>query len=417
MVLKPGREEMARAIFEKWELDFAVIGATNDTGHLTLRHKGETVADIPLGPLDEFAPKYERPFAETRQQLPVRPEDVPTPNDLGEALVRLVGGADLSSRAWIWQQYDHTVMADTIQVPGGDAAVVRVHGTGKALAISTDTTPRYCEADPFEGGKQAVAETWRNLTAVGATPLAYTDCLNFGSPERERIMGQFVGCIEGMAEASRALAYPVVSGNVSFYNETNGVGIQPAPAIGGVGLLKDLSQMATLAFKAEGEVVLLVGETKGHLGQSMFLREIAGREEGAPPPVDLAAEKRNGDFVRKLIEGARVTAVHDCSDGGLGVALAEMAMAGGIGAKIELDPDLPAHAFLFGEDQARYILTCKREAADKITQDAETAGVPITHLGETGGDALQLGDLGAAAIAALKGSHESFFENLMGVIN
>ena len=417
MVLQPGKEGMARVIFEKWGLDFAVIGITNDTSHLTLSHKGEVVADIPLGPLDEYAPKYERPFTESKRPPTIKPDDVPMQNDLGETLIKLLGSADLASRAWIWQQYDHTVMADTIQVPGGDSAVVRVHGTEKALAISTDVTPRYCEADPFEGGKQAVAETWRNLTAVGAEPLAYTDCLNFGSPERETIMGQFVGCIDGMTEASRVLAYPVVSGNVSFYNETNGIGIQPTPAIGGVGLMKNLDVMATVAFKNEGDEVLLIGETKGHLGQSIFLRETQDREEGAPPPVDLATEKRNGDFVRGLIETGRVTAVHDCSDGGLAIALAEMAMASGIGAAIRLDPALPAHAFLFGEDQARYVITCNAGAADAIASDADAAGVPVQRLGTTGGMTLAFGDTGSATIADLRASHLGFFEGLMGVIN
>ena len=417
MVLKPGREDMARAIFEKWGLDFSVIGVTTDTSHLTLHHHGKQVADIPLGPLDEYAPKYERPFKETKPQAVISPDDVPAPNDLGEVLLKLVGSADLSSRAWIWQQYDHTVMGDTAQVPGGDSAVVRVHGTNKALAITTDVTPRYCEADPFEGGKQAVAETWRNLTAVGAVPLAYTDCLNFGSPERETIMGQFVGCIDGMVEASNTLAYPVVSGNVSFYNETNGVGIHPTPAIGGVGLMENLDVMATVAFKGEGNVILLVGETKGHLGQSIYLREIEAREEGTPPPVDLDIEKRNGDFVRALIEASRVTAVHDCSDGGLAVALAEMAMAGSTGAAIELDAEVPAHAYLFGEDQARYVLTCDAAQADAIMQDAASQGVAIAQIGTTGGNALVLGVAASVGVTNLKATHEGFFENLMGVIN
>lgn len=409
MVLKPGREPEAKKIFDKWGLDFAVIGITTDTGHLTLKHQGETVADIPLGPLADHAPSYDRPHKPTPKAPFIAPEDVPAPNDLGEALLKLIGGSELSSRRWIYEQYDHTVMGDTIQLPGGDAAAVRVHGTHKALAISTDVTPRYCEADPFEGGKQAVAETWRNLTAVGADPLAYTDCLNFGSPEREGIMGQFVGCIEGMAEASRALAYPVVSGNVSFYNETNGKGIQPTPAIGGVGLVPNIDQMATLAFKDADEVILLIGATKGHLGQSLYLREIAGREEGAPPPVSLGDEKRNGDFVRGLIRAGKVTAVHDCSDGGLAAALADMAMTSGIGATIELPEDLPAHAFLFGEDQARYVVTVKGEDAEAI----EASGLPVTRLGVTGGVVLNLGAAATVKVMDLKAAHEGFFQSLM----
>ncbi len=417
MVLKPGHEDVGRRIFEKWGLDFSVIGITTDTGHLALTHKGEQVADIPLGPLADLAPKYDRPWEETKRPVALRADDVPAPHDLGEALVKLVGSADLSSRAWIWQQYDNTVMADTLQIPGGDSAVVRVHGTNKALAITTDVTPRYCEVDPYEGGKQAVAESWRNLTAVGAKPLAYTDCLNFGSPERPEIMGQFVACIDGMSDASRAFDYPVVSGNVSFYNETNGVGIQPTPAIGGVGLLENFDVMATVAFKAADEVILLVGETRGHLGQSLYLREIAEREEGAPPPVDLAVERRNGDFVRGLIEASRVTAVHDLSDGGLAIGLTEMAMASGIGVRVDLDADIPAHAYLFGEDQARYVITCTSGAADAIIKDAQAEDVPITRLGKTGGESLKLGDAALLSVAKLKASHEGFLKDLMGVIN
>lgn len=409
MVLKPGHEDVGRRIFEKWGLDFAIIGITTDTSHLTLRHKGEVVADIPLGPLADFAPMYDRPHVATPKAKYISPDDVPAPNDIGEALIKLIGGSELSSRRWVYEQYDHTVMGDTVQRPGGDAAVTRVHGSTKALAACTDVTPRYCQADPYEGGKQAVAETWRNLTAVGADPLAYTDCLNFGSPQRPEIMGQFVGCIDGMAEASRALAYPVVSGNVSFYNETNGVGIKPTPAIGGVGVIPHLDQMATLDFKAEGEAIFLIGETKGHLGQSLYLRDIAGREEGAPPPVTLGTEKRNGDFVRELIRTGKVTAVHDCSDGGLAAALADMAMASGIGASIDLPDDLPAHAFLFGEDQARYVVTMPESAAAGFARD----GIAITRLGNTCGITLKLGDAADVAIADLRQAHEGFFPTLM----
>ncbi len=409
MVLKPGHEDIGRHIFEKWGLDFAIIGITTDTSHLTLRHKGEEVADIPLGPLADFAPLYDRPHVATPKAEYISPDDVPAPNDLGEALLKLLGGSELSSRRWVYEQYDYTVMADTVQRPGGDAAVVRVHGTTKALAVCTDVTPRYCQADPFEGGKQAVAETWRNLTAVGADPLAYTDCLNFGSPERPEIMGQFIGCIDGMAEASGALGYPVVSGNVSFYNETNGIGVKPTPAIGGVGVLPDVSQMATIAFKAEDEVIFLVGETRGHLGQSLFLRDIAGREEGAPPPVNLATEKRNGDFVRGLIRSGKITAVHDCSDGGLATALADMAMASGIGATIDLPDDLPAHAFLFGEDQARYVVTMSAADADTL----EAGDLPVLRLGTTGGSCLTFDGVAEVMVEALRSAHEGFFEGLM----
>jgi phosphoribosylformylglycinamidine synthase subunit PurL len=417
MILKPGREAFAEAIFRKWGLDFAVIGTITDTGHLVLTFQGEVAADIPLGPLADNAPMYERPWVATPPPAPLG--DVPAPSDYAQTLLRLLGGPDLSSRRWVWEQYDHMVMADTLQRPGGDAAVVRVHGTRKALAMSTDCTPRYCYADPVAGGKQAIAECWRNITAVGATPLAVTDCMNFASPQRPEIMGQFVGCIDGMAQACRALDFPVVSGNVSLYNESKsspdakGQGVLPTPSIGGVGLLTDYAQMATLAFKAPGETILLVGTSAGHLGQSLYLRDCLGREEGPPPPVDLAAERRNGDLVRALILSGAVTAVHDLSDGGLATALADMAMAGGLGCTVTLPTDgLAAHAALFGEDQGRYLLT-SRDPASVIAQ-AEAAGVPIVRLGETGGEALVVAGLISLDVRVLKASHEAFFPALMG---
>src|SRR3954466_10438580 len=282
MVLKPGREAEAEAIFRKWELDFAVIGRVTDTGHMVLRWNGETEADIPLAPLADDAPCYDRPWVPTPQPAPLGA--IPESTDIAADLLKLMASPDLASRRWIWEQYDHMVGADTVQRPGGDAAVVRVHGTDKALAITTDVTPRYCYADPYEGGKQAIAEAYRNLSAVGATPLATTDCMNFGNPQRPEIMGQFVGCIEGMAEACAALDFPIVSGNVSLYNETKnedgtGSAILPTPAIGGVGLLQDWSKSATIAFKCEGEQLLLIGGDGGHLGQSLWLRELHGREE------------------------------------------------------------------------------------------------------------------------------------------
>src|SRR5436190_3034932 len=340
MVLKPGREGEAEAIFRKWELDFAVIGEVTDTGHMVLEWNGETVCDIPLVPLADDAPEYDRPHLspeDYKAWAQVKPlGDIPESTDIAADLLKLMASPNLASRRWIWEQYDSQVGADTVQKPGGDAAVVRVHGSNKALAITTDCTPRYCRPDPFEGGKQAVAEAWRNLTAVGARPLAVTDNLNYGNPQKPEIMWEIVAGIDGIGAACRALDFPVIGGNCSLYNETNGEGILPTPAIGAVGLMKDVTKMATVAFKRAGDVVILIGETKGHLGQSIYLREIEGREEGAAPKVDLAVEKKNGDFVRKLIEAGRVDTVHDVSDGGLLVAIAEMAMVRGNGASIGL---------------------------------------------------------------------------------
>ncbi len=388
MVLKPEKEKEAEAVFHKWGLDFAIVGETTPTKRFIVRHGGAVMADLPIKELGDEAPLYDRPFIETPKQPVLDPASIIPPMDVAGALERLIGSPDLCSKRWIFEQYDHVILGNTVQRPGGDAAVIRILDGPKALALTADVTPRYCEADPFEGGKQAVAEAWRNLTAVGARPLALTDNLNFGNPERPEIMGQLVGCIRGIGAAARALDFPIVSGNVSLYNETNGRAILPTPTVGGVGVLDEFTRSARIAFAAEGEAILLVGETRGWLGQSLYLRDICGREEGAPPPVDLAAERRHGDFVRALIGEGVATAVHDLSDGGLLVALAEMAMASGIGAVLEAPAGLPAHAFWFGEDQARYIVTAKD--SETVAQRAKAAAVPLLRLGATGGSVLML---------------------------
>jgi phosphoribosylformylglycinamidine synthase II len=412
MVLKPGREALARAIFEKWEIDFAIIGRLTDTGRLVIEMGGERQCDIPLSPLVERAPLYRRPIAMPQPRPELAPDSVPAPDDLRAALKRLVGSPDLASRRWIWEQYDHMVMTDTVMRPGGDAALVRVHGTEKALALTTDCTPRYCVADPVRGGAQAVAEAWRNITATGATPLAVTDNMNFGNPERAEVMGQFAGCIRGMAEACRALDFPVVSGNVSLYNETSGQAILPTPVIGGVGLIQDYRRHVGIAFPAAGQAILLIGQTQGWLGASIYLRELLGREEGAPPPVDLGAERRNGDFVRQAILEGLVTACHDLSDGGLYVALAEMAMAGRLGATITPPAEIgPLHAWLFGEDQARYLVTTA--APERLLAQAREARIEAVRLGQTGGAELTLSGVGPISVAELRDSHEGWFPAYM----
>jgi phosphoribosylformylglycinamidine synthase II len=420
MVLKPGREPEAEAIFRKWELDFAVIGHVTDTGRMVLTFNGATVCDIPLGPLADEAPKYDRPWVKTPP--PAELTDAPESADPAADLLALMGSPDIASRRWIWEQYDTSVGADTVQRPGGDAAVVRVHGTNKGLAISTDCTPRYCFADPFEGGKQAIAEAYRNLSAVGAKPLATTDCMNFGNPQRPEIMGQFVGCIEGMAEACTALDFPIVSGNVSLYNETKGddgtgSAILPTPAIGGVGLLADWSNSATIGFKGVGDTILAIGERSGHLGQSIWLRELHGREDGPPPPVDLKAERRTGDFIRSQIENRAITACHDVSDGGVAVALAEMALASGIGAIVSEPQPFGIAGSLFGEDQGLYIVTvCDTCLADFMAA-AHAADVPADPLGRTIARRVIFecdeGDF-SVTIDALREAHEGFFPKLMG---
>ncbi|MBO9524570.1 MAG: phosphoribosylformylglycinamidine synthase subunit PurL [Sphingobium yanoikuyae] len=403
MVLKPGREAFAEAIFRKWELDFAVIGHVTDTGRMVLEHKGGIVCDIPLAPLADDAPLYDRPSMpkdEYKIWSKVEPlGEIAESADIGADLVTLMGSPDIASRRWIWEQYDHMVGADTVQRPGGDAAVVRVHGSRKGIAISTDCTPRYCYADPYEGGKQAIAECYRNLSAVGSTPLAVTNCLNFANPQRPEIMAQLTGCLEGMGDACRAFDFPIVSGNVSLYNESKATGggsaILPTPAIGGIGLLADIDKMATVAFKNEGDAIWLVGGEGTHLGQSIWLREIAGREAGDAPKVDLVVERANGDAVRALVVAGTVNAVHDISDGGLIVTIAEMALAGKIGATLDV---ALTTASAFGEDQSRYVVTAP-------------AGVEIAgavKIGTVGGDSVA-----GVSIDALRSAHEGFFPALM----
>ena len=411
LVLKPGREDDARKIFDKWELDFAVVGKLTDTGHMVLRHKGEIVADLPIDPLALASPEYDRPWVPTPKQAEITPADLTKDIAPLDALKTLMGCPHLASKRWIWEQYDHMVMGDTIGRPGGDAGVVRVHGTKKALAMTSDCTPRYCLADPVEGGRQAVAEAWRNLVAVGAKPIAITDNMNFGNPERPEIMGQFVGCIEGIREACVALDFPVVSGNVSLYNETNGTGIPPTPTIGGVGLLQDAAKRVGAALPGEGQALVLIGATKGHLGQSLYLREIEGREAGSPPPVNLGVERRTGDFVRSLIETGQITACHDLSDGGLLVALTEMALAGGLGASITLPDGVNATAFLFGEDQARYLVTTGDAA--QLAAAAHDTGVPALMLGACGGDHIDVDGHGRVALGDLRDIHETWMPAYM----
>ncbi len=411
MVLKPGREAFAEEIFKKWELDFAVIGHVTDTGRMVLEHKGEIVCDIPLAPLADDAPVYDRPYLsreDYKAWAKVKPlGDIPQSTDIGADLLKLMGSPDIASRRWIWEQYDNKVGGDTVQAPGGDSAVVRVHGTQKGIAISTDCSPRYVYADPYEGGKQAVAECYRNLSAVGATPLAITNCLNFANPQRPEIMAQIVHALDGMADACRALDFPIVSGNVSLYNESKATGggsaILPTPAIGGIGLLGDWSKSATVAFKTEGDAIFVIGDNAGDLGQSLWLRELHGREEGDAPAVDLAKELAHAEFVRSLIAAGKVNAVHDISDGGLLVTVAEMALAGKLGCT--LDPIGDALA-AFGEAQARYIVTAP-------TDDfADDAGIPITRIGTVGGTALKAPGLDVA-LADLRAAHEGFFPKLM----
>jgi phosphoribosylformylglycinamidine synthase len=419
IILKPGREADAAAIFHKWELDFAVIGHLTDTGRLVLTRHGKVEADLPVLPLVDEAPRYQRPTEPTPAPTAVDGADYPLPRPALEILKELVACPDLASRRWIAEQYDSLVRGDTAAGPGeADAAIVRLpdrdgNPSRRAIAITTDCTPRYVFADPKMGGMQAIAEAWRNLTAVGALPIAVTDNMNFGSPEKPVIMGQFASAIEGMAEACRALDFPVVSGNVSLYNETSGDPILPTPAIGAVGLIDDISKTAKIAFPAENLDIVMFGDSHGHLGQSVYLREIYGVEVGPPPDVELDLERRVGEFVRSLIHDGIALACHDVSDGGMLVAVAEMAMASGIGAKLDAWSDA---GLLFGEDQSRYIVvTDNKRAIDDLIFDGKL-GIGMRHLGVTGGDALIMYEGDSISVADLKAAHEGWLPAYMAAL-
>ncbi|MCX2696299.1 phosphoribosylformylglycinamidine synthase subunit PurL [Ochrobactrum chromiisoli] len=413
MVLKPEMEEEAQAIFRKWGLDFAIVGKTTDDLRFRVIHQGEEVANLPIKELGDEAPEYDRPWMEPGKHAPLPAANVPQVEDYSDALLKLVGSPDGSSRRWVYEQYDTLIQGNSLQLPGGDAGVIRVEGhPTKALAFSSDVTPRYCEADPFEGGKQAVAECWRNITATGAEPLASTDNLNFGNPEKPEIMGQLVKAIEGIGEACRALDFPIVSGNVSLYNETNGEAILPTPTIAGVGLIPDWSQMAKIGGMQDGDTLVLLGSDGSHLGQSIYLRDLFDRADGPAPAVDLGLEKRTGEFVRSAIRNGQVTACHDLSDGGLAVGVAEMAIKSGKGAVLDAGDGLP-HATLFGEDQARYVVSATPEMAKLIALNAEGAGLAFRILGTVGGDRLKFGTIIDVSVADLTAAFEGWFPSFM----
>ncbi|AXT34298.1 phosphoribosylformylglycinamidine synthase subunit PurL [Phaeobacter sp. LSS9] len=383
MVLKPELEAEARAVFEKWDLDFAIVGETIAEDRFLILHNGEVKADLVLSKLASTAPEYDRPWVETPAPEPLTDADVPTIDPI-DGLKALISSPNYSGKQWVYEQYDTTVMGDTARRPGAGSGIVRVHGTDKQLAFTSDVTPRYVMANPFEGGKQAVAEAYRNLTAVGATPLATTDNLNFGNPEKPEIMGQFVGAIKGIGEAVAALDMPIVSGNVSLYNETDGQGILPTPTIGAVGLIAAGEEAITGEVR-DGHIALLIGDTIGHLGQSALLAEVFNREDGDAPAVDLAAEKRNGEFIRANRE--LIKACTDLGDGGLAMAAFELAEGAGVGVQIDAG-DTPT---VFGEDQARYLVACNFDQAEALMMAAGQAGVTVTSVGKFGGDMVKIG--------------------------
>ena len=409
MVIDPSKEQLARSIFKKWDLEFEIIGEVTDTKKLVLHMNGEQKASIPINILVEDAPEYQRDYIvnDPSPSVTFSNRDF-NDNDILSDLITMISHPNLCSRRWIWEQYDHMVMADTVVRPGSDAAVVRVHNTNKGIAISTDCSPTYCKHNPYEGGKHAVVETWRNLIASGALPIAITDCMNFGNPEKPEIMGQFVECIRGMGEACEKLHYPVISGNVSLYNETNGEGIYPTPAIGGVGLIKNLTDTMTINFKGEGNVLCLIGETDNHLGNSQYLSIIKNTEAGGTPRIDLDEELKNGKFILDCIADKLLKSVHDVGEGGILVAVSEMCIYGKLGVAIDVDKEF-LHGFLFGEDQARYLVEVSSDDLEKINTKANEKEVLIEKIGLVGGSALLLNSIGKVELPSLISAHSQWF--------
>ena len=410
MVLDPTKEEMARNIFKKWDLEFEVIGKVTDTKKLVLTMDSKEEASIPINILVENAPEYQREYV-INEPSPIVELDQNEldDNNILEELLMMISHPNLCSRKWIWEQYDHMVMADTIVRPGSDAAVVRIHGSNKGIAISTDCSPTYCKHNSFEGGKHAVVETWRNIIASGAFPIAITDCMNFGNPEKPEIMGQFVECIRGMGEACSKLNYPVISGNVSFYNETNGEGIYPTPAIGGVGLIKDLSNTMTISFKKEGSFVCVIGISNNHLGNSQYLSIVKNKEVGSTPSINLDEELKNGEFVINCIEQKKFEAVHDIGDGGLLVALAEMSIYGKKGVNLDINKSSLIE-YLFGEDQSRYLVEISKDNFEDFILEAEKNSVSVEKIGLTQADQFEIKNIGKIKVDDLIQAHESWFK-------
>ncbi|MDB9831886.1 phosphoribosylformylglycinamidine synthase subunit PurL [Candidatus Pelagibacter sp.] len=415
IVLEKGKEEMAKKIFDKWNLDFAVIGKTTKSKKIELYFDEEKVADIPVNTLVENSPMYDRKWKKAKlpKRIKIEKELFKTLK-VKNVLSKILSNPNVCSKEWIWQQYDHTVMGDTIQKPGGDAGVVRVHGTNKAVAASVDSSAVYCWAHPLSGGKQIVCESWRNLISVGAKPIAITNCLNFGSPENEENMGEFVECVQGLGEASAYLEFPVVSGNVSFYNQTKNIGIKPTPAIGGVGLIKDYQNMVTMDLKEADNILLVIGKTEGHLDQSLFARDILNEKNGPPPEINLFNEKNNGETILKLIDKKYIKSAHDVSLGGIMTALSKMCIKGKKGAKLQ-KPNYLINKFeyLFGEDQGRYIVEISKSDLENATKILQENSVHFDELGSVNDDILIIDDKTKVSIDDLVKSHTNWLTNYM----
>ncbi|MDA8848645.1 phosphoribosylformylglycinamidine synthase subunit PurL [Candidatus Pelagibacter ubique] len=415
IVLENGKEEMAKKIFDKWNLDFAVIGQTTKSKKIELYFNEEKVADIPINTLVENSPMYDRKWKKAKlpKKIKVKKEQFKTLK-VKNVLNKILSNPNVCSKEWIWQQYDHTVMGDTIQKPGSDAGVVRVHGTNKAVAASVDSSAVYCWAHPLSGGKQIVCESWRNLISVGAKPIAITNCLNFGSPENEDNMGEFVECVQGLGEASAYLEFPVVSGNVSFYNQTKDIGIKPTPAIGGVGLIKDYQNMVTMDLKEADNILLVIGKTEGHLDQSLFARDILNEKNGPPPEINLFNEKNNGETILKLINKKFIKSAHDVSLGGIITALSKMCIKGKKGATLKKSNYLiNQFEYLFGEDQGRYIIEISKDDLENATKILQENSVHFDELGLVNEDGLIIDDKTKVSIDDLIKSHTNWLTNYM----
>ncbi len=411
LILNSGKELQAKKIFDKWGLDFAVIGKTTNSNNLVLNFNGKNVANLPVSSLSKDAPVYDRKWIKSVKKKTFAPKNFNT-HKIEKCLKKILASPNNSRKSWVWEQYDNTVMGDTVQKPGGNSGVIRVHGKNKGVALTIDSSAHYCNANPMDGGKQVVCEAWRNLISVGATPLAITNCLNFGNPEKEKIMGQFVETIDGMSQACSYLNFPVVSGNVSFYNETNNQSIIPTPTIGGVGLIKDLNKMITSNFKEIGSNIIIIGKTLGHLYQSEFFKEVLNYNEGYPPSTNLFNEKNNGLSILDLVSKKLVNSIHDISAGGLLVCLTEMCLSGKIGAKIKIPRNnIEKHNYLFGEDQSRYIIEVKKENLNKVTSLLNKNSIFYENIGNTQNENLEVEDELKLDLNELYKLNNNWFEN------
>jgi len=412
LILKSGKEDGAKKIFKKWNLDFSIIGRTTNTKHLILNYLNNEVANLPITSLSTNAPVYDRKWKKGIIQKKVIPSKSYNSLNILDSLKKILRSPNNSGKSWIWEQYDHTVMGDTLQKPGGDSAVIRIHGKNKAVAVTVDSSSHYCLANPIDGAKQVVCESWRNLIAVGSNPIAITNCLNFGNPEKDKIMGQFVETIDGMSEACKYLDFPVVSGNVSFYNETKNKSISPTPTIGAVGLINNLDLIVNNKIKEVDSYIIVIGKTIGHLDQSEFFREIMKIYNGPPPEINLFNEKNNGLTVNELISNKLVNSVHDVSSGGILLALSEMCIYGQIGAKIKIPNNkIYPEEYFFGEDQGRYIIEVKVENKDKVTSILKKNSVYFEILGRTQKDTLDINMNLNISIHELTKLNSSWFKN------